>query len=231
MKRTAIQAPTAAQLTACATRDAARALLPLTLTRAQLDAVAAEVGLRGTSRHNKAALIELIVHHAVGHRISADAILNSRPDRPIPVAPAPDRAAVTETLASAQVAAAARMRAWTERIARAAAEGTLDPDALRALADAAQALADAARAAIGTGPADALQAIRDLNRPTGWTSITDLRDRLPYASAEQDALMIGLLRDKLVDIMPSGNLKPLTERDRTAALMLGGQWTHVIRVR
>lgn len=152
MKRTAT-APTAAQLTACKSREDAHALLPAALLRPQLNAVAAELGIEAPGRfRTKAALVEAIVQRAVGARLNHEAILNSCQARPSEqfgrmTAPAPDRGTVTTALAAAQDAATLQMQAWTRRIARAVTEGTLSPDALRRMADAAQALADAARAA------------------------------------------------------------------------------------
>lgn len=78
----------------------------------------------------------------------------------------------------------------------------------------------------------ALLVIRTKPGHSGWTAIATLREDLWHLPrAEQDALMKGLLRAGLVDIIPVGNLKTLTPEDRTAALTLGGQQTHAIRAR
>jgi transglutaminase-like putative cysteine protease len=239
MPKTTATAPTAAQLDACATRDAARALLPLALTRVQLNALAAELDMGSTGRDNKAALIERIVHRTVGYRVNSEAIRNSVAELP----PRPTRAdrveALSDTdqalLATCVTSNHARLAATIRSATAAILQGqTGDPAALADLAAAAQALADAARPA-ATPPADAadaLHAIRDNRRGSGWSSIADVRDALSHlAHGEQDALMIGLLRTGRVDIIPSANLKALSGRERDAALLLGGQMTHAIRVR
>jgi hypothetical protein len=78
----------------------------------------------------------------------------------------------------------------------------------------------------------ALQAIRTKPGHSGWTAIATLREDLWHLPrAEQDALMKKLLRAGLVDIIPVGNLKALQQRDRDAALTLGGQQTHAIKAR
>lgn len=134
-------APTADQLRACDSREAAAALLPLKLSRPQLLAIAAEFDMGATSRSNKAELIERIVHRAVGQRLNHEAILNScgpRPSELIAAAMSPaDRALLATCATNNHARSAATIRATTAAILQG---HTGDPAGLADLVGAAQEL-------------------------------------------------------------------------------------------
>lgn len=138
MPKTTATAPTVDQLTACPTRDAARALLPAALTKAQLVDIARELDMGAVSRHTKADLVERIVERAVGFRLNHNAILDSANYTQIA---RPLTGEATEPTAHPYLA-------WLDQMRAAVAEGKLGDAMLREVTDAAQALADAGYAAL-----------------------------------------------------------------------------------
>ncbi len=65
----------------------------------------------------------------------------------------------------------------------------------------------------------------------GWVSLADIRDAL--SDVNRDALDDALIRmDKLPDVhvFPVANLKSLTKRDREAALRMGGEDNHALKI-
>jgi len=75
------------------------------------------------------------------------------------------------------------------------------------------------------------QAYEDLRKGGDFVSIADLRDRMTKAGlsrAEQDRILTRLERDPSVNIVPQSNQKVLTDRERAAAIHIGGQDKHAL---
>lgn len=103
---------------------------------------------------------------------------------------------------------------------------------------------DANRATVGTMedtrntvPAEHVQAVRDAYRQVDggegdWVSIADIRDRTPQLTRDQqDAAMMHLLDHQPgTRIIPVANTKALTNREWDAAINIGGEGNHVIRM-
>ena len=73
---------------------------------------------------------------------------------------------------------------------------------------------------------------RDLVRESGqWLGLADLRDRLSGLdpSAVDDTLR-AMAQMKGVRIIPIANSKGLDERDREAALRMGGEYHHALSI-
>jgi len=70
-------------------------------------------------------------------------------------------------------------------------------------------------------------------RPGAWVSLADLRDLLSQkglSRAEQDRILTSLAVKPGVHVIPWDNFKALTARDRAAALHIGGNDSHAIRI-
>lgn len=84
--------------------------------------------------------------------------------------------------------------------------------------------------------ADLEQRIRDAyrqlaGRPGDWVSLTTLRPLLAGTTkADVDAALLMLERQRQVTIAPQENQKALTQEDRAAALMIGGQGNHMLAI-
>jgi hypothetical protein len=64
-----------------------------------------------------------------------------------------------------------------------------------------------------------------------WVSLADVRDALPMLSrAEVDSGLRVLARTPGAQLIPVANLKALTQRDRDAAIKLGGEDNHVLSI-
>lgn len=75
------------------------------------------------------------------------------------------------------------------------------------------------------------QSYEDLRKGGDFVSIADLRDRMTKAGlsrADQDRLLARLERDPDINIVPQSNQKVLTDRDRAAAIHIGGQDKHAL---
>ncbi|SMC99016.1 hypothetical protein [Kibdelosporangium aridum] len=65
----------------------------------------------------------------------------------------------------------------------------------------------------------------------GWVCLADLRERLPHVDREaMDRVLDELITDPDVSLMAEMNQKALTDRDRAAAVMIGGKPRHLINV-
>jgi hypothetical protein len=84
------------------------------------------------------------------------------------------------------------------------------------------------------GIRDAIRQIeKDLGKEKGsWFMLSTLRDRLPagWSRQEVDRALLALVRDPDVFIVPENNQKALNQKEREAALWMGNQWRHVIRI-
>ncbi|GGM80393.1 hypothetical protein ACFFX1_34000 [Dactylosporangium sucinum] len=68
-------------------------------------------------------------------------------------------------------------------------------------------------------------------RPGEWVGLADLRDKLPDLSrGEVDEALRGLLDEDGVRIIPVANTKALKERDRAAAISIGGEDSHQLSI-
>jgi hypothetical protein len=76
------------------------------------------------------------------------------------------------------------------------------------------------------------QAYRDLvRRPGQWVGLADLRDRLPDLEASDvDATLIAMAQMEGVRVIPVANSKALDDRDRAAALRMGGENHHALSI-
>ncbi len=65
----------------------------------------------------------------------------------------------------------------------------------------------------------------------GFVTLADLRDRLADVSREDfDDALRGMNREADVHLQPAANLKALDERERDAAMRLGGEDTHILAI-
>jgi hypothetical protein len=68
-------------------------------------------------------------------------------------------------------------------------------------------------------------------RPGEWVGLADLRERLADLSrAEVDEALLGLLDQDGVRIIPVANTKALKDRDRAAAVRIGGEDSHALSI-
>lgn len=68
--------------------------------------------------------------------------------------------------------------------------------------------------------------------PGAFVGLADLRDKLgeKYNRHEVDAALKAMLRDPAVRIIPIANAKSLTQRDRDAALYIGGEANYALNI-
>lgn len=67
-------------------------------------------------------------------------------------------------------------------------------------------------------------------KPGDWVSLADLRDQLNIPRADVDIALKSLNRQSGVSLIPESEQSGLTQRDRDAALKLGGQMKHNIAI-
>ena len=68
-------------------------------------------------------------------------------------------------------------------------------------------------------------------QPAAWVTLADLRDALAGLSrSEVDGALRTLARQPGVQLIPVANLKSLEQRDKDAALRLGGDDNHVLSI-
>lgn len=73
---------------------------------------------------------------------------------------------------------------------------------------------------------------RDAFSGAAWVGLADLRDRMgnDVSRAEQDAALVRLAQSDGVRVIPVANTKTLTDRDRAAALRMGGESHNAITI-
>lgn len=74
------------------------------------------------------------------------------------------------------------------------------------------------------------QAITHYLTGRGPTSLAALRADLDYTRDEIDTALTALMRTQTIRLIPEANQKTLTPDDRDAAIWLGGEWRHVVRL-
>jgi len=89
-----------------------------------------------------------------------------------------------------------------------------------------------ARSAEGDIETDIRTAYRELVlRPGQWVGLADMRDRLPdHDRKAVDTVLIEMAQMKGVRIIPVANSKALDDRDRAAALRMGGENHHALSI-
>ncbi|MDJ0361808.1 hypothetical protein [Rhodococcus sp. H29-C3] len=69
------------------------------------------------------------------------------------------------------------------------------------------------------------------SEPRAWVSLTRLRGALPTLDRSAlDAALTSLYRAQEINLIPEANQATLTEDDRTAALHIGGQSRHMMKI-
>ncbi|GAA1811827.1 hypothetical protein GCM10009682_36490 [Luedemannella flava] len=93
-----------------------------------------------------------------------------------------------------------------------------------------------AGSATGAAPVDAESQLRSAyqnlaSKPGEWVGLADLRAAVPQLDREDvDAALRAMARVPGVRIIPTANSKSLDNRDRAAALRLGGEDNHMISI-
>jgi len=239
------------QLLASTSREEASALIDrLGLKAPELRRLAKDMGVPVKANETKARTRDTIVALTAGRRLDSAAILTSR-------AGAVDRAATRApsgvTVEQAQRELDEARRAFDEgRGKRTVRMNYLDSQRAQTVREKEAQLAAAQRRLSETPrppkpqaapqapqepgrhpvtPEGVATAIRELNPADAeWVSITDLRGKLGGTRAEQDAILHDLAVSRKVQVIPEENQKTLTEADREAAIEIGGEPKHVIRV-
>jgi hypothetical protein len=108
----------------------------------------------------------------------------------------------------------------------AAGSDTEEPSEVATTPPTAQDIQQAIRDAVG-------QVLRDAGRgPGSWVMLAKVRDRLPetWTRDEVDQALVGMFVDADVQIVPESNQTVLTGAERAAAVRIGNQDKHLIRV-
>lgn len=134
---------------------------------------------------------------------------------------------VDRALAEAGVSESVRAAISGRARARADTHGPR-PDTLKA-PSAPKASADAP-GGVDAAKADIRQAVGEIAPRGEWVGLADLRDRLGdrHSRADVDKALDSLVDDPDIRIIPVANTKALSDRDRRAAVQIGGEDSHAI---
>jgi hypothetical protein len=83
----------------------------------------------------------------------------------------------------------------------------------------------------GVTPESVEAFVRENANSIGYASMTELRSRIGGTREEQDRVLMQMARDRKIYLAPEDNQKMLTAEDRAAALDVGGEPKHAIRMR